>query len=108
MVWKKFDVFKKANSTMANVFPKLIYVGPCKTVKPYVLSRPYKLSQHRPLTSAAGNSALLGSLFLEVFEIGLRQHTSFQSGRSRAILLSGLQEQKLIEVSFWLNVEAFV
>ena len=30
---------------------------------PYLLSRPYKLSQHRPLTSAACNSALLWSLF---------------------------------------------
>ena len=30
-----------------------MYVGPCETVMPYILSRPYKLSQRSPLTSAA-------------------------------------------------------
>ena len=59
-----------------------IYVGPCKTVMPYILS------QHWPLTSAACNSASLGPFFLEVFEIGLQQPTSFQSGRSHSSFVS--------------------
>ena len=75
-----------------------IYVAPCKTVMPYILSRPYKLSQHWPLTSAACNSALLWSLF---------QPTSFQWERSRHSSVSGLQDQKSIEMSFFnLNEEA--
>ena len=59
-----------------------IYVAPCKTVMPYILSRPYKLSQHWPLTSAACNSALLWSSF---------QPTSFQWERSCHSSVLGLQ-----------------
>ena len=59
-----------------------LYVGPYKTVMPYILSRPCKLSQHWPLTSAACNSTLLCSFFIEVFEIGLQQLMSFQWGCS--------------------------
>ena len=57
------------------ILSALMYsVAPCKTVMPYILSRPYKLSQHRPLTSVACNSALLWSLF---------QPTNFQCESSR-------------------------
>ena len=35
-----------------------ILEGPCKTVVQYILSRPYKLSEHWPLTSTAFHSAL--------------------------------------------------
>ena len=75
-----------------------IYVAPCKTVMPYIVSRPYKLSQHRPLTSAACKSALLWSLF---------QPTSFLCERSRYSFIE-FARSKSMEMSFFnLNEEAF-
>ena len=92
------------------MFKGCFNVGPCKTVMPYTLSRPYKLSQHWPFDLCSMSLDLHCSV--EIFEIAIGLHfTDLSDGRAfqwaRSLHFSVWKENIDGEAFFNKKLEAF-